>query len=132
MGNSNNSRGDYRIEIPGWGLDSGFFAERTDLLWTSDGEKRVQLHRALAEGSMVFIRLLSSEPSNGSVPAAYQVEDVVPMDRNGRCQMRLAQLHPHSKQSSSGQYASKKAEDGYGECNARDTCTELEHEEILR
>ena len=57
-----NSPGDFRIEISGWGLDNSFFAERTDLLWTSDGEKHVQLHRALPEGAIVFVRLLASEP----------------------------------------------------------------------
>ena len=65
MGNSFNSSGDYRIEISGWGLDNSFFAERTDLLWTASGEKQVQLHRALPEGAIVFIRLLASEPSSG-------------------------------------------------------------------
>ena len=63
MGNSFNSPGDYRIEISGWGLDNSFFAERTDLRWTAEGEKQVQLHRALPEGAIVFVRLLASEPS---------------------------------------------------------------------
>src|ERR1700688_3079255 len=103
MGNSFNIPGDYRIEISGWGLDNSFFAERTDLLWTANGEKHVQLHRALPEGAIVFIRLLASEPSSGSVPVAYRVEGVMPMDCNGRCQMRLAQLRPRSKDSLAGE-----------------------------
>ena len=132
MGNSFNSPGDYRIEISGWGLDNGFFAERTDLLWTADGEKRVQLHRALPEGAIVFVRLLASEPSNGTVPVAYQVHDVVPMDCNGRCQMRLAQMHPRSKESSTREIASKLVEDLRSVCDTRETGTELQLEEILQ
>ena len=70
--NSFNFPDDFRIEISGWGLDNSFLVERTDLLWTSDGEKHVQLHRSLPEGAVVFIRLLASEPSSGSVPVAYR------------------------------------------------------------
>jgi hypothetical protein len=138
MGDSNNTRGDYRIEISGWGLDNSFFTEDAELLWTRDGEKQVQLHRALAEGSIVFVRLLSPEPSNGSVPVAYQVEDLGPMDRSGRCLMKLAQLHPRSRQSRSLQYASNEAEgqavneEGRSRCEASETSTELEPEEVLR
>jgi hypothetical protein len=135
MGDSNKGRGDYRIEISGWGLDNSFFTEGTELLWTSDGEKQVEVHRALGEGSIVFVRLLSSEPINGSVPVAYQVEDVGPMDRNGRCLMKLAQLHPRSRQSRGPQYASKKIEgetEGRSRCEASEIVTELEPEEALR
>ena len=132
MGNSNDSRGDYWIELSGWGLDDAFFTERTELLWNSDGEKQVQLHRALAEGSIVFIRLLSSEPSGGSVPVAYQVEDVVPMDRNGRCQMKLGQLHARSKQSQTAHRASNWVEVEQSPCDISESGTELEAEEVLR
>jgi len=148
MGNSFNSSGDYRIEISGWGLDNSFFAERTDLLWTSDGEKQVQLHRALPEGAMVFIQLVSPESSTGSVPVAYQVKSVVPMDCDGRCRIRLAQMHPRSKnlsahssgktgaastgESLSGKRASNVAEDSQRVCNARETEQQLQHEEILQ
>jgi hypothetical protein len=132
MGNSFNPSGEYRIEISGWGLDNSFFAERTDLLWTADGEKQVQLHRALPEGAIVFIRLLVPEPSSGSVPVAYQVQDVVPMDCNGRCQMRLAQLHPRSKESLMGKCASNWLEDSRKVCNVHEFEVELQHEEILQ
>lgn len=132
MGDSNNSRGDYRIELSGWGLDNAFFTERTELMWTGDGEKQVQLHRALAEGSIVFIRLLSAEPSSGSVPVAYLIEDVVPMDRNGRCQMKLGQLHPRSKQSQTGHRASNWVEEEQNPCEISESGTELEAQEVLR
>jgi hypothetical protein len=132
MGNSFNSSGDYRIEISGWGLDNSFFAERTDLLWTADGEKQVQLHRSLQEGTIVFVRLLASEPSFGSVPVAYQVQDVVPMDCGGRCQMRLEQLRPRSKESPVRKNASNGLEDSRRERDVREFEAELQREEILQ
>lgn len=110
MVDSMNSSNDYRIEISGWGLDNNFFAERTELRWNTDGEKRVQLRRALAEGAIVFVRLLASEPSCGSVPVAYQVREVVPMDCAGYCQITLARLHPRSKESIGTDSASKHIE----------------------
>jgi hypothetical protein len=132
MGDSFNSRGDYSIEISGWGLDHSFFAERTDLQWTNDGEKQVHLRRALPEGAIVFIRLLNAEPSCGSVPVAYQIRNVVPMDRNGRCQMELAQLHPRVKQSLSRPGASNTLEEPNSLYEASESDIELQHEEILR
>ena len=132
MGNSFDYPGDYRIEISGWGLDNSFFVERTDLQWTTDGEKRVQLRRTLQEEAVVFVRLLSDEPSSGSLPVAYQVEGVKPMDRNGRCQMRLAQLNPRSKESLAMKSASKDLEGSRRVCNVQEFELELQHEEILQ
>jgi hypothetical protein len=131
MVNSFDCPDDYRIEISGWGLDNSFFAERTDLLWTTDGEKQVQLHRALPEGAIVFIRLLGTEPSCGTVPVAYLIQSVSPMDRNGRCRMRLAKLHPRSKESLDGKNASNNSEDSQRVCNVQEVVARLQHEEIL-
>jgi hypothetical protein len=132
MGNLFDFPGDYRIEISGWGLDNSFFAERTDLLWTLDGEKHVQLHRALPEGAIVFVRLLASEPSAGSIPVAYQVRSAVPMDRNGRCRIGLTKLHLRSKESLSRENASNELEGSQRVCNVHEPETELQHEEILQ
>src|ERR1700730_6363039 len=132
MGNSFKYPGDYRIEISGWGLDNDFFAEKTDLLWTAGGEKQVQLHRALPEGAIVFIRLLASEPSSVSGPVAYQVQDVVPMNCNGHCQMKLAQLHPTTRESLGWKNASNVSEDSQRVCDVQDFEELLQHEEILQ
>jgi len=132
MGNSFNSSSDYRIEISGWGLDNTFFAERTDLVWAADGGKYVQLHRALPEGALVFVRLLASEPSTGSVPVAYKIQEILPMDRSGRCRMRLMQIHPRSKESLEQETASNEQEDSRRVCGTRETETELQLEEILQ
>ena len=120
MGNTFNSPGDYLIEVSGWGLDNGFFLERTDLLWTNNGEKQLQLHRALPEGAIVFVRLLNTESSRGSVPVAYRVTRVASMDCNGRCQMGLAQLHPRSKESSGALSASDSLEELGNRCDAEE------------
>jgi hypothetical protein len=132
MGYSFNSPDDYRIEISGWGLDNSFFAERTDLLWMLGGEKKVQLHRGMAEGSIVFIRLLSFESSSGSVPVAYQVRGVGPMDCNGLCRMNLLQLHPRSKESLAREIASNQSEDPRRVCDVQVFEVELQQEEILQ
>jgi hypothetical protein len=102
------------------------------LLWTAGGEKQVQLHRALPEGAIVFIRLLASEPSSGSVPVAYQVQDVVPMNCNGRCQMKLAQLHPTTRESLAWKNASNGLEDSRRVCDVQEFEEQLQHEEILQ
>ena len=132
MNKSFNCPDDFRIEISGWGLDNCFFAERTDLLWAADGSKHVQLHRALPVGATVFVRLLSSEPSNGSIPVAYRVEEVVPMDCNGRCRMRLEQLRSRSKESLGWKNASNVTEDSKTECDVQEFGNELQHQEILQ
>ena len=132
MANFLNCPGDYRIEISGWGSDNSFFVENVDLFWTFEGEKQVHVHRALPQGAIVFIRLLSSELGSGTVPFAYQVLEAMPMDSGGRCQLSLAQLHPRSKESLKGKTASNVAEDAKRESDVQGIIAELEHEEVLQ
>jgi hypothetical protein len=132
MGDSSNSRSNYPIEISGWGLDNAFFTENTDLQWPSGAEKQVWMNHAIAEGSIVFVRLLSAEPSNNSVPVAYQVEQAEPMDRVGRCLLKLAQMYPRSRRSQAAQGASNPAEESQSRCGASETGMALEPEEVLR
>jgi hypothetical protein len=132
MVNSFESPGDYRIEVSGWGLDNTFFVERTDLLWTAQGEKQVRLHRSLPERAVVFVRLLAHESVNGTVPVAYQVADVAPMDCNGRCEMRLTQLHPRSKESLSQKSASNGLGDSQTAGGVQEAVREPQPEEILQ
>lgn len=131
MGDSNDSGGNYPIEISGWGLDNDFFTERTDLQWMSGSGKQVSMHRAVAEGAIVFVRLLSSDPSNSSVPVAYQVEHAEPMDRMGRCLLSLAQMHPRSGRSQTSLGASNSAQENQSRCDAGETEMALEPEEVL-
>ena len=126
------SPGGYRIEVSGWGLDNGFFLERTDLLWTPSGDKRLKLHRALAEGAVVFVRLLHPESSNGSVPVPYRVEGIEPMDPNGRCQMKLRQVDRRSKESLLQESASNELKEAQETSGRKQKDELLETAEVLR
>ena len=132
MGNPMNFPGNYRIEVSGWGLDSNFFVEKTDLIWSQSGDKKVLLHHALPEGAIIFVRLLIPESTGSSVPVAYQVGGVQPMDCNGQCGMRLTQMHPRSKESIACEVASDLQEDSRRMREPRESSTQLEPEEILQ
>jgi hypothetical protein len=54
------------------------------------------------------------------------------MDRNGRCRMRLVQLHPRAKESIGGKIASNVSEETQRVCNVQGFEVELQHEEILQ
>ena len=131
-GNSLNAPIECRIEISGWGDDNSFFVERTELLWASDGEKHVQLPRCLPEGAMVFISLLASEPTPGSVPVVYKVHGVTPLDSVGHCQMRLVRMQPRCRESLGGQRASNVAEGSQNARDSKESRSALRHEEILQ
>ena len=120
------SPGGYRIEVSGWGLDNNFFTESTDLLWTPNGDKKLKLHRALGEGSVVFVRLLDLESSNNSVPVPYRVDRIEPMDRSGCCQMSLRQMNRRSKESLSEESASNEVKE------AREASGQLQEVELLQ
>ncbi len=133
-GNSFHAPGDYRIEISGWGGDNSFFVERANLVWRAGGEKQVYLHRVLPEGAMIFMRSISSDPSNPSVPVAYKVKTVMARDSAGRYGMDLVQMHPRGKESGESftrGIASNKQE-AKRQCETSDSETTLEQEEILR
>ncbi len=132
MGDSFNSPGTYCIEVSGWGLDGNFFVDKADLTWTQGGEKKVRLYRALPEGAVVFVRLLSPESSNGAVPIAYGIREVDPMDCNGLCQMKLTQLRPRVRQSLQSKHASNEQGDSTRVCGVREERADLQCEEVLR
>src|ERR1700730_3804776 len=110
MGDTATLSGNYRIEVSGWALNDAFFVEKTDLHWTERGERQLMLPHALPEGAVIFVRLIAPEMSYGSVPVAYQVEGVQPMNSNGLCEMRLRRLHPRSKAHTWDRIASLSAE----------------------
>jgi hypothetical protein len=124
--------GDFRTEISGWGLDYSIFAERADLIWTAGDENQVRLYRALHEGAIVLFRLLACEPSTGSVPVAYHIQEVGPMDCNGPFLVRLAQLRQRSKESLGRKIASNVSEDSQRVCDVQEFEEQLRREEILQ
>ena len=132
MGDPATLSGNYQIEVSGWGLDDAFFVERTDLLWAEGGEKKLLLHRALSDGAIIFVRLLALETPFGSVPVAYQVERVQPMNSSGLCEMRLSQLHPRSRPHHRSEIASLSTEPSSKGCEPKESSIQAELEEVLR
>jgi hypothetical protein len=123
--------GNYRIEVSGWGLNDAFFVEKTDLHWTERGERKLMLHHALPEGAVTFVRLIALETTHGSVPVAYQVEGVQPMNSNGLCEMRFRRLHPRSKAHTCDRIASLSAEYSSNKYETKQSSIEPELEEVL-
>jgi hypothetical protein len=83
---------------------------------------------------MIFVRSISSDSANLSVPVAYKVKTVMPMDSKGHYPMDLVQLHPRGKgprESLNGGIASNQQE-AKRQCETNGSGTALEHEEILR
>jgi hypothetical protein len=132
MNDAMNHPGNYRIEVSGWGLDNTFFVEKTELLWSEGGGKRVHLHRALPQGTIIFIRLLALESASGSLPVAYGIESAKPMDSNGQSEIRLVQLRPRLKAPLEGVAASYVTEDLARTCEPRESSMQPEPEEILQ
>ena len=99
-----NLSGDYRIEVSGWGLNDAFFVEKTELQWAEGADKKLLLRHAVPEGAVIFVRLMA--PEFGSVPVAYQVESVQPMNSFGLCEMNLLRLRPRSRAHSGREIAS--------------------------
>lgn len=131
MGDTEILSSNYRIEVSGWGLNDAFFVEKTDLHWTERGERKLMLHHALPEGAVIFARLIAPETSYGSVPVAYQVEGVQPMNSNGLCEMRVRRLHPRSKPHTWDRIASLSAEYSSKRCEEKQSSIEPELEEVL-
>ncbi len=131
MGDAATSQGNYRVEVSGWGLHDVFFVEKTALLWSDGGEKRLLLRHALSDGAVIFVRLMAPETSYGSVPVAYRVEHVQPMNSIGLCEMRLVQVHPRSKAHKRSSFASLSAECSSKSNEPMECSTQLELEEVL-
>jgi hypothetical protein len=132
MADTFNFLGAYQIDVSGWGLDNRFFVEKTDLHWSQTGDQHLLLRRSLPKGAMIFVRLLTSESMKSSLPVAYQVEGVQPMDCNGKCEMQLLRVNPRSKAPHSEGVASYVQEDSLSACEPRESSTQMEPEEVLQ
>lgn len=129
-GNSLNALGDYQIEISGWDADNCFFVEKVNLARTADGEKQVHMLRELPEGTMIFVRSISIDASNMSVPMAYKVKNVMTADRPGAFRMDLVKMSSRSRESLNEGNASN-SQEGKELCETKEPGMALEHEEIL-
>jgi hypothetical protein len=131
MGDTTDFSGNYRIEVSGWGLGDVFFVEKTDLLWTESGEKKLLLHRALPDGAVIFVRLIAPEAPYSSVPVAYLVGNVQPMNSTGLCEMRILLLHPRSKAHATSSVATQSPEYSSKLHEPKENSTQSEAEEVL-
>jgi len=131
MGETTGLSGSYRVEVSGWGLNDAFFVEKTDLVWTGGGKKKLLLRHALPNGAIIFVRLATPGVSCNSVPVAYRVENVQPMNCAGQCEMSLLQLHPRSKESCTDDTASEVQEHSASNCEPKESAKQPEDEEIL-
>lgn len=78
----------YRVEVSGWDDHKSFFVENSELDWSDGLGKRVTLNRPLADGSVVFLRLLQPMTNERANPVAYEAELIAKNDR-GQRQFRL-------------------------------------------
>jgi hypothetical protein len=131
IGNETNFPNRFRVEVSGWGSDDSFFVEKTDLIWSGSGEKKLTLHHVLPQGALIFVRLQAARSTGSPIPIPYEVCSVEPMDCNGRCELRLTQVHPRSKESNGGEVASNLQED-LNTCEPSELSNQLEVEEILQ
>lgn len=86
----------YAVEVSGWDASEDFFVEKTDLTWTADGMKEISLHRAVREGSVIFVRLMQPVASGDNYPIACQAVKVLEHAATGRAEILLAQLRPRA------------------------------------
>lgn len=92
----------YRIEISGWDVEQNFFVEKTNLDWSEEQGKKVQLHHPLRNGAVVFIRLIAPTASGHSFPVAYQIENLGPARSAGVWEVRLMPLRPRCRTNGNG------------------------------
>ena len=83
----------YRVEVSGWDEDEMFFVEKSQLAGNELTGRHIALNHKLAEGTIVFVRLLHSTAYQHSCPAAYQVE-FIGNDGSGSYEFRLRPAQP--------------------------------------
>jgi hypothetical protein len=129
-----NGPGDYRVEVSGWSADNSFFVELASLVWTARGEKQVRLLHELPAGAVMFVRPITSDASNPSLPVAFKAKTIIRMVAQNGYQVDLLEMHPQqqspkaSKESSGTQIASN-VQEGKTSCETNGSGTELQHEE---
>jgi len=85
--------GCYRVEVSGWDEDEMFFVEKSQLAGNDLTGRHIALQHKLAEGTIVFVRLLHSTAYQQTCPAAYQVE-FIGNDGSGCYEFRLHPAQP--------------------------------------
>jgi hypothetical protein len=65
-----------RIEVSGWDEDEMFFVEKSEFSYNEVSGKHITLQHSLADGSLIFLRLIFSSSSQNSLPIAYRVQHI--------------------------------------------------------
>jgi hypothetical protein len=78
----------FRVEVSGWDDHKCFFVENSELDWSEETGKQVILSHGLANGTVVFLRLLQPISADRGHPVAYQAE-FVSTTSEGHQQFRL-------------------------------------------
>ena len=86
----------YRVEVSGWDDHKSFFVENSELDWSEELGKRVTLNRTLADGSVIFLRLLQPMTNERPHPVAYEAELIAKNDQ-GQAQFRLRPITVSSR-----------------------------------
>ena len=51
----------HRVEVSGWDKHQTFFVEKSELVGDESAGKQIQLHAAIPDGAVIFLRLLARE-----------------------------------------------------------------------
>jgi hypothetical protein len=90
----------YRVEVSGWDSEQNFFVEKSELEWSEEAGKHLNLSHALRDRALLFVRLIHPTSIEGSHPVPYQVEPLGET-RNGQHGFRLHPIEPKTSGTSS-------------------------------
>jgi hypothetical protein len=86
------------VEVSGWDEDEIFFVEWSELGLDKLAGKHLTLSRMLAEGSIIFVRLIQPTAQHRANPIPYEAE-FVGCNPEGNHQFRLIGVQPrHSRE----------------------------------
>lgn len=84
----------YRVEVSGWDEDEIFFVEKSFLSWDEFAGRHISLQHMLADGAIIFARMLQPTALRSSNPIPYEAK-FVSRDPAGYYKFRLTAVKPH-------------------------------------
>jgi hypothetical protein len=82
-----------RIEVSGWDEDEMFFVEKSEFSYSEASGKHITLQHNLADGSLIFLRVIHTSIPLNAIPVAYRVHPLG-FDSQGLFQFSLAPAQP--------------------------------------
>ena len=82
-----------RVEVSGWDEDEIFFVEKSELSWDEFADRHIAIKHKLADGTLVFIRMLQPTSLHRSFPVAYEAKFIA-CDAHGFHEFRLNVVQP--------------------------------------